>query len=169
MSVPDKNDFIFAAAIDHRIDFIKDLVGDEGPVPSAASYEKAADLKGIVFAAIAKAVESGLPKSQVAIWTDPDVGEAVLLRPPHVGDAGDRRHHAALRRRLREAWRLGGEPSLEAVEPGVSRGGAHDGVAARVLRLQAAAAAQHVVRRRRLAAAAQGAGPGGGGAGRRAP
>ena len=80
MSVPDKNDFIFVAAIDHRIDFIKDLVGDEGPVPSAASYEKAAALKGIVFAAIAEAVESGLPKSQVAIWTDPDVGEAVLLR-----------------------------------------------------------------------------------------
>ena len=80
MSVPDKNDFIFVAAVDHRIDFIKDLVGDEGSVPSAASYEKAADLKGIVFAAIAKAVESGLPKSQVAIWADADIGEAVLLR-----------------------------------------------------------------------------------------
>ena len=80
MSVPDKNDFIFVAAVDHRIDFIKDLVGDEGPVPSAASYETAADLKGIVFAAIANAVESGLPKSQVAIWADTDIGEAVLLR-----------------------------------------------------------------------------------------
>lgn len=80
MSVPDKNDFIFVAAIDHRVDFIKDLVGDEGPVPSAASYEQAADLKGIVFAAIADAVESGLPKSQVAIWADTDLGEAVLLR-----------------------------------------------------------------------------------------
>jgi myo-inositol catabolism protein IolC len=80
MSVPDKNDFIFVAAIDHRIDFIKEYVGDDGSVPSAASYEKAADLKGIVFAAIADAVESGLPKSQVAIWTDTDLGEAVLLR-----------------------------------------------------------------------------------------
>lgn len=80
MSITDKNDFIFVAAIDHRIDFIKDLVGDEGPVPLAASYEKAADLKGIVFAAIAEAIESGLPKSQVAIWTDTEVGEAVLLR-----------------------------------------------------------------------------------------
>ncbi len=80
MSITDKNDFIFVAAIDHRIDFIKDLVGDEGPVPLAASNEKAADLKGIVFAAIAEAIESGLPKSQVAIWTDTEVGEAVLLR-----------------------------------------------------------------------------------------
>ncbi|NQW18261.1 MAG: DUF2090 domain-containing protein [Chloroflexi bacterium] len=80
MSGPEKSDFIFVAAVDHRIDFIKDLVGDDRPEPLAASHEKAADLKGIVFAAIAHAIESGLPKSQVGIWADTDLGEAVLLR-----------------------------------------------------------------------------------------
>lgn len=69
----------FMAGIDHRINFCRELVGANGE-PTADERNRAARLKSVVFNAIRKAVESGIPKSQVAVWSDSDLGEAVLLR-----------------------------------------------------------------------------------------
>jgi myo-inositol catabolism protein IolC len=83
MPSPDQqgqSDFLFVTAIDHRVDFVKELVGAAGKSPAAADLERAAQLKGIVFAGLAAAVEAGLPKSQTAVWAEPELGEAVLLR-----------------------------------------------------------------------------------------
>ncbi len=76
----DRSEFLFITAIDHRIDFVKQIVGAEGKSPTAADLERAAHLEGIVFAGLAAAVEAGLPKSQTAVWAEPELGEAVLLR-----------------------------------------------------------------------------------------
>ena len=76
----DQSDFLFVTAIDHRVNFVKELVGATGDSPTAADLERAAELKGIVFAGLAAAVEAGLPKSQTAVWAEPELGEAVLLR-----------------------------------------------------------------------------------------
>ncbi len=75
----DDGDFLFVTAIDNRVNFVNDLVGSNGDSP-AADLERAAELQGIVFAGLAAAVEAGLPKSQTAIWTESELGEAVLLR-----------------------------------------------------------------------------------------
>ena len=83
MPSPDQQDqskFLFVTAIDHRVNFVKELVGADGESPAAADLERAAHLKGIVFAGLAAAVEAGLPKSQTAVWAEPELGEAVLLR-----------------------------------------------------------------------------------------
>ncbi len=76
----DQSEFLFITAIDHRIDFVKQIVGAVGSTPAAADLERAAHLEGIVFAGLAGAVEAGLPKSQTAVWAEPELGEAVLLR-----------------------------------------------------------------------------------------
>ncbi len=76
----DQSEFLFATAIDHRIDFVRQIVGATGQSPTAADLESAAQLEGIVFAGLAAAVEAGLPKSQTAVWAEPELGEAVLLR-----------------------------------------------------------------------------------------
>lgn len=69
----------FMVGIDHRINFCRELVG-AGAEPTAAERNDAARLKTIVFSALKKSIESGLPKSQAAIWSDSDLGEGVLLR-----------------------------------------------------------------------------------------
>ena len=69
----------FMVGIDHRINFCRELVG-AGAEPNAAERNDAARLKTIVFNALKKSIESGLPKSHVAIWSDADLGEGVLLR-----------------------------------------------------------------------------------------
>lgn len=76
----DQSDFLFITAIDHRIDFVKQIVGAEGDTPSAADLERAAHLQGIVFAGLAAAIEAGLAKSQTMVWAEPELGEAALLR-----------------------------------------------------------------------------------------
>jgi myo-inositol catabolism protein IolC len=67
-------------AIDHRVDFLRGVVGVKGDAPSASELERAAELKGLVFAGLMAAIEAGVPKSQVGVWADLDLGEAVLLR-----------------------------------------------------------------------------------------
>ncbi len=69
----------FMAGIDHRINFCRELVGATGE-PTAAERNQAARLKSVVFNAMRRAIESGLQKSQAAVWSDSDLGEAVLLR-----------------------------------------------------------------------------------------
>lgn len=69
----------FMAGIDHRINFCRELVGSNGE-PTASERNQAARLKSVVFTAMRRAIESGVPKSQLAIWSDSDLGEAVLLR-----------------------------------------------------------------------------------------
>ncbi len=69
----------FMAGIDHRINFCRELVGANGE-PTADERNRAARLKSVVFNAMRQAVESGIPKSQAAVWSDSDLGEAVLLR-----------------------------------------------------------------------------------------
>ena len=69
----------FMAGIDHRINFCRELVGANGE-PTAAERSQAARLKSVVFSALKRAVDSGLSKSQAAVWSDSDLGEAVLLR-----------------------------------------------------------------------------------------
>ncbi len=69
----------FMAGIDHRINFCRELVGANGE-PTADERNRAARLKTVVFNAVKRAVESGVPKSQAAVWSDSDLGEAVLLR-----------------------------------------------------------------------------------------
>lgn len=73
-------DLLFILAIDHRVDFPRDLLGVDEGEPNAAQLERAAHLKGIVFAGLAEAVEAGLSKSEAGIWADTHMGEAVLLR-----------------------------------------------------------------------------------------
>ncbi len=74
------DDLLFVAGVDNRIDLPAEMLGLDDGEPGAAILERAAELKGIVFAGLASAVEAGLPKSQVGLWADPGVGEAVLLR-----------------------------------------------------------------------------------------
>jgi myo-inositol catabolism protein IolC len=69
----------FMVGIDHRINFCRELVG-AGAEPNASDRNDAARLKNIVFAAIKKSIETGMPKSHMAVWSDSDLGEGVLLR-----------------------------------------------------------------------------------------
>ncbi len=69
----------FMAGIDHRINFCRELIGSVGE-PTAEERNKAARLKTVVFSAMKRAVEAGVPKSQAAVWSDSDLGEGVLLR-----------------------------------------------------------------------------------------
>ncbi len=69
----------FMAGIDHRINFCRELVGANGE-PTAAERSEAAKLKSVVFSGLKRAIETGLAKSQAAVWSDSDLGEAVLLR-----------------------------------------------------------------------------------------
>ena len=80
MPSPDQSEFLFVTAIDHRIDFVRQIVGATDGSPTAADLERGAQLEGIVFAGLAAAVEAGLPKSQPAVWAEPELGEAVLPR-----------------------------------------------------------------------------------------
>ena len=52
-------DLLFILAIDHRVDFPKDLLGVDEGAPSAAQLARAAHPKGIVFAGRAEAAEAG--------------------------------------------------------------------------------------------------------------
>lgn len=67
-------------AVDHRFDLFTKLLSASPVHPAAAERERAADLKQVVFEGLLKAIENGVPKSQAAIWTDSDLGEAILLR-----------------------------------------------------------------------------------------
>ncbi|MDA1298386.1 MAG: DUF2090 domain-containing protein [Chloroflexi bacterium] len=69
----------FMVGIDNRMNFCRELVGANGE-PTAAERNEAARLKTVVFNALKRAIESGLAKSQAAVWSDSDLGEAVLLR-----------------------------------------------------------------------------------------
>lgn len=66
-------------AVDDRLDFCVDIL-ETSTSPTAAERERAADFKKVVFEAITNAIEAGLPKSEIAIWTDTDIGEGILLR-----------------------------------------------------------------------------------------
>jgi len=71
---------LFVLAIDHRVDLCMELLGCLAEQPGAGDRERAADLNRVVFEGLAQAIEEGVPKSQAAIWVDPDLGEAVQLR-----------------------------------------------------------------------------------------
>ncbi len=71
---------LFILAIDHRVDFLRELIGAQEGLPTAAERERAAQLKQVAYEGLVKAIEEGLPKSNAGIWTDTDLGEAVLLR-----------------------------------------------------------------------------------------
>ena len=70
---------MFGVAIDDRVDFCRDLVGSANN-PSAAHREQAASLKGVVFDALVKGIETGIPNSRSWLWADLDLGEGVHLR-----------------------------------------------------------------------------------------
>lgn len=67
-------------AVDHRFDLFTELLSASPVHPAAAERERAASLKQVVFEALLKAIENGVPKSQAAVWTDSDLGESILLR-----------------------------------------------------------------------------------------
>lgn len=69
----------FMVGIDNRINFCRELLGANGE-PTAAERNEAARMKSVVFTALNRAIESGLAKSQAAVWADSDLGESVLLR-----------------------------------------------------------------------------------------
>jgi len=71
---------LFVLGIDHRVDLCREILGSQTEQPSADERERAAALKQVVFEGLAQAIEEGVAKSQVAIWIDADLGEAVLLR-----------------------------------------------------------------------------------------
>jgi myo-inositol catabolism protein IolC len=66
-------------ALDDRVDICSEILTTTGR-PTAADREQAANLKRVVFDGITAAVENGLAKSSVGLWTDTDLGESVLLR-----------------------------------------------------------------------------------------
>jgi hypothetical protein len=70
---------IFALGLDARLDFCREVIGS-GDVPTAVERAEAAALKLVVFDALAQAIEAGVPKSNVLLWSDHDLGEGVLLR-----------------------------------------------------------------------------------------
>ena len=70
---------MFMVGLDHRINFCRELVGSADEA-TATDRHQAARLKTVVFNALKRAVENGLSKSQAAIWSESDLGEAVLLR-----------------------------------------------------------------------------------------
>ena len=72
-------DALLLVGVDHRLDFCREIVGTEDR-PTASERERAASLKKAVFEGLLCAIENGVPKSQSAIWADPDLGEGVLLR-----------------------------------------------------------------------------------------
>ena len=71
---------LFVLGIDHRVDLCREILGSLAQQPSADERERAAALKQLVFEGLVQAIEGGIAKSQVAIWVDADLGEAVLLR-----------------------------------------------------------------------------------------
>ena len=71
---------LFVLAIDHRVDLCREILGSQTEQPSADERERAASFKQLVFEGLAQAIESGVAKSNAAIWVDADLGEAVLLR-----------------------------------------------------------------------------------------
>ena len=71
---------LFVLAIDHRVDLCREILGSQTEQPSADERERAAGLKQLAFEGLAQAIEGAVAKSQVAIWVDADLGEAVLLR-----------------------------------------------------------------------------------------
>ncbi len=70
---------IFGLGLDNRLDFCRELIGS-GEKPTASERREAAGLKLVVFDALAKAIESGVPKSAALLWADHDLGEGALLR-----------------------------------------------------------------------------------------
>ncbi len=70
---------MFGVAVDDRVDFCRDLVGS-AKNPSAAHREQAASLKSVVFDALVKGIETGIPNSRSWLWADLDLGEGVHLR-----------------------------------------------------------------------------------------
>lgn len=78
LDAPDELTFILA--IDHRVDICTELLEAHPGQPSAAAMERAAGLKDVTFAGLVNAVEAGVPKSQVGLWSESNIGEASLLR-----------------------------------------------------------------------------------------
>ena len=72
-------DPIYFVALDDRVDICADVLATTGP-PTAADREQAANLKRVVFDGITTAIERGLAKSSIGLWSDSDLGESVLLR-----------------------------------------------------------------------------------------
>ncbi len=71
---------LFVLGIDHRVDLCREILESQAQQPSEDERERAAGLKQLVFDGLVQAIEGGIAKSQVAIWVDADLGEAVLLR-----------------------------------------------------------------------------------------
>lgn len=74
------SNLLLVVGVDNRVNVPGQILGHKDTGQGAATLERSAELKGIVFAGLVSAVEDGLPKSQTGVWADPDVGEAVLLR-----------------------------------------------------------------------------------------
>ncbi|MSQ34577.1 MAG: hypothetical protein EXR57_02015, partial [Dehalococcoidia bacterium] len=70
---------VLAIGIDNRVDFCRELVGS-GEKPSARDRQEAALLKLTVLDGLARAVEKGVPKGDVVLWADADLGEGALLK-----------------------------------------------------------------------------------------
>ncbi len=70
---------VLAIGIDNRVDFCRELVGS-GERPSAKERQEAAALKLAVLDGLTRAVEEGLPKADVVVWADADLGEGALLK-----------------------------------------------------------------------------------------
>jgi 5-dehydro-2-deoxygluconokinase len=68
---------LFVLPFDHRAGFAKKLFGFDEPY-SAEAIEKVADCKDIIYQAIWRAIELGVPKDSSAILVDEIFGEEVL-------------------------------------------------------------------------------------------
>ncbi len=75
---------ILALGLDNRTDLCREIVGS-GDEPTASERERAASLKQVAFDGLARAIELGVPKSSVLVWSEPDLGEGVLLRARALG------------------------------------------------------------------------------------
>jgi 5-dehydro-2-deoxygluconokinase len=80
MPIDESDELNFIIAIDHRVDICTELLEAPPGQPSAAAMQRAAELKGVVFAGLMNAVEAGVPKSQAGFWAESNIGEATLLR-----------------------------------------------------------------------------------------
>lgn len=70
---------VLAVGMDNRVDFCRELAGS-GERPSAKERQEAAALKLAVLDGLARAVQEGVPKADVVLWADADLGEGALLK-----------------------------------------------------------------------------------------
>lgn len=75
---------LYFLAFDHRASFSKDILGLSSE-PSGEDLEKVKDMKIMLFEALKKGIEMGVPKENAALLTDEQFGGEVLKKAKHEG------------------------------------------------------------------------------------